>query len=75
MARVIEIDAATGKVYERDFTADELTQRKADQREAAAAAQAEADSRAARIAARAAAIARFKNLGFTDEEISALVLP
>lgn len=30
MADVIEIDAATGEVIERHFTADELAQREAD---------------------------------------------
>lgn len=72
---VLEIDALTGTVTERDFTPDELAQREADQ---AAAAQAEAERVAAeqvRDAARASAVARFKKLGFTDAEIATLVLP
>lgn len=37
MADVVEVDAATGTVTERDFTPDELVQRTADQQAHAAA--------------------------------------
>ena len=69
------VNCTDGTVTERPLTADEIAVREAD---AAAAAAAEAERQAeeaARQAARAAAIARFKTLGFTDEEIATLVLP
>lgn len=71
----IEVNCETGQVVERPLTPEEIAQREAD---AAAAAAAEAERIAAeetRQAARTAAIARFKTLGFTDEEIATLVLP
>ena len=65
MSEVIEIDAATGVVTERDFTVEELAQREADQA-AAAAAQALLDSESAtRTAARDGLLAR---LGITADE-------
>lgn len=72
MIDVIEIDAATGAVVERDFTSDELAQRKADNeaRESAAAAQAALE--AEQTKARAAAIAHAKSLGFTDAMIAVM---
>ena len=65
MPDVIELDAATGVVTERDFTPDELAQREADQA-AAVAAQALLDSElATRTVARDALLAR---LGITADE-------
>lgn len=65
MSDVIEIDAATGVVTERDFTVEELAQREADET-AAVAAQALLDSEsAARTVAREALLAR---LGITADE-------
>lgn len=72
MADVIEIDAATGEVVERDFTAEELAQREADEAAAQAAAEAQADKEAADAAARAAAITHAKSLGFTDAMIAVM---
>jgi Tfp pilus assembly ATPase PilU len=69
------VDCSDGTVTERPLTAEEIAQREVD---AAAAAAAEAEcleQEAARQAARESAIARFKTLGFTDEEITTLVLP
>lgn len=74
MAEVTEIDALTGIVVERKFTAAELSQRQADEHAAEQAAQAEFAVKAARETARASAIARFKKLGFTDEELAELIL-
>ena len=72
MADVIEVDAATGEVIERDFTAEEKAQRKLDQ-DAAAKAQDEADAKlAADAAATAAAVEHAKSLGFTDEMIAVM---
>ena len=65
MPDVIELDAATGVVTERDFTPDERAQREADQA-AAVAAQALLDSElATRTVARDALLAR---LGITADE-------
>lgn len=72
MAQVIEIDAATGEVVERDFTPDELAQREADQVATQAAAEAQADKEAADAAARDAAVAHAKSLGFTDAMIAVM---
>ena len=67
-----EVDAATGQITERPFTADEAAQRQQDEADAAAAAQAEADAAAAQAAAAAAAITHAKSLGFTDQMIAAM---
>ena len=72
MADVIEIDAATGEVVERDFTAQELAQREADMAAGEAAAQAATAEAEARAAAQEAAIAHAKSLGFTDEMIAVM---
>ena len=75
MSDVVIADAATGAVIVRDFTPEEVAQRALD---LAAELQAQAEHEQAvaeRTAAREAAIARFKSLGFTDEEIAVLVLP
>lgn len=70
MADVVEIDAATGTVVERDFTEEELAQRVADA-EAAALAEMEAEAdRQAKAAARAALLDR---LGLTEEEAALLL--
>jgi hypothetical protein len=69
---VIEIDAATGIVVERDFTPEELAQRESDIAAAQAAAAEAAEKAAADSAARAAAIAHAKSLGFTDEMIAVM---
>lgn len=72
---IVQHDAATGETVEREMNDDELAQYEADQAawaQQAAAAEAEA---AAKATNREAAIARFKALGFTDDEIGALVLP
>lgn len=72
MSIVIEIDASTGDITERGFTAEELAQRETDLAVAEAAAQAAADKAAADAAARDAAIAHAKSLGFTDEMIAVM---
>jgi len=72
MSDVLEINVPTGERIERDFTADELTQREKDQAQAAAASEAAAQKEAADKAARDAAIAHAKSLGFTDEMIAVM---
>lgn len=72
MADVIEIDAATGEVVERDFTPEEVAQREADQAAVQAAAEAQADREAIANLNREAAIAHAKTLGFTDAMIAVM---
>jgi hypothetical protein len=72
MIEVTEVDAATGEVVERAFTAAEREQREKDWAEAAAATQAALDKAEADAQARAAAIAHAKSLGFTDEMIAVM---
>ena len=70
---VLEINAATGEVIERDFTAEELAQREldaaAEAERVAAAEQAEAE----RVAARESAIAKLAALGLNESEVAAIV--
>lgn len=66
MADKLEIDAQTGATVERDYTADEQTQREKDL--AKHAAQAEADK--AKAKAKAEVIAK---LGLTADEVAALL--
>jgi len=72
MSDVLEINVQTGDRIEREFTADELAQRKKDQAAAAAVAQAAADEAAAREAAKASALAKLEALGLTAEEAQAI---
>jgi hypothetical protein len=70
MANVIEIDAATRIVVERDFTPEELAQREAD----IAAAEAAEVERQSVIAEKAAArAALLERLGITADEASLLL--
>jgi hypothetical protein len=70
MSDVIEIDAATGIVVERDFTPEELAQREADIAAAEAAAAEAAEKAAADAAARAALLER---LGISEDEARLLL--
>ena len=72
MSDVTEVWADTGKVLERDYTPEELAQRKADDKAAKEQAKQEAADRARQSEARAAAIAHAKTLGFTDEMIAVM---
>jgi alkylhydroperoxidase family enzyme len=63
-----EINAATGEVTERPMTAEELSQRKIDEAEAAA----QLAAKEAKAATRASALAKLKELGLTEQEIAAL---
>ena len=79
MADVVEINAKTGEVAERDFTPDEKAQRQADraaeQARKAAEKQADDDAKAARQAKkalRASAQAKLLALGLTADEAAAL---
>jgi hypothetical protein len=72
MADVLEVWIETGERIERDLTADELAQRKKDETEIAAAAQAAADEAAAKEAAKASALAKLEALGLTADEAAAI---
>ena len=62
------VDALTGEIIEREFTADEIAEREIVQTEAEAI-QAEFTTKAA---ARESALAKLAELGLTAEEIAAL---
>ena len=70
MADIMIIDAATGLVTERDFTAEEIAQREADQAAAAEAEAAAAAQAAEDAAARAAVLGR---LGISEAEARLLL--
>jgi hypothetical protein len=70
VADVIEVDAATGIVVERDFTPEELAQREADIAAAEAAEVERQSVIAEKTAARAALLER---LGITADEASLLL--
>lgn len=72
MSDVIEIDAATGEVVERGFTADELAQREADAAAEAERVAAEAQAEAERVAGIQAAQAELKALGLSDAAVAAI---
>jgi hypothetical protein len=79
MADVVEINAKTGEVVERDFTPEEKAQRQADRAEEKArkAAEKAADdeakaARQAKKALRASAHAKLLALGLTADEAAAL---
>ena len=70
MADLIEINAATGEVIERDFTPEEKKQRKADEAAAKKAEKARIAEEAKAKQDRADAIDHAKSLGFTDDMIA-----
>ena len=72
MADVIEVDALTGEVTERDFTPEELTQREADQAAAAAAQLAADEAELAKQLLKQSAADKLAALGLTVDEIAAL---
>ncbi len=75
MADVIEVtvlEDGTSEVVERDFTAEELAQREADQAAAVAAQQAADEAELARQQAKQSAADKLAALGLTVDEIAAL---
>lgn len=72
MIDVIEVDAVTGEVTTRGFTAGELEQRETDQAAALAAAQAEEAAAAEAAAAIASAQDELKSLGLSDSAVQAI---
>jgi CTP synthase (UTP-ammonia lyase) len=69
MADIVEVDAATGDVTERPFTAAEKAQRTADAKTAADVAAVTAAQEAATAGAQASTITKLAALGFTADEI------
>jgi DNA-binding NarL/FixJ family response regulator len=59
------LDASTGEVVEREFTAEEITEFETNQ-------AAKLADETAKIAARQSALAKLAALGLTEEEIAAL---
>lgn len=70
MIDVIEVDAVTGAVLERDFTPEEIAQREADA-QAAVDAAAAAEAKAAEVAAARAAV--LERLGLSEDEVVVLL--
>ena len=73
MADVIEVDAITGEVIERDFTEEELAQRELDLTAATEAQETAEAAAAAALAAKESAKAKLKKLGLTEDEIAAMI--
>lgn len=73
MANIIEIDAITGQVIERDFTEEELAQRELDAAEYAAAQAAREQEETNKLAAKQSAIAKLTALGLDENEIAAIL--
>ena len=63
--KIVILDAATGQVIERDFTADEVEEFEANQ-------SAKLAEEEARTANRNSGLAKLAALGLTEEEIAAL---
>lgn len=73
MADVLEIDAITGEVIERDFTEEEILQRAADLAAWQEAEEARIAEEEAKAAAKTSAVQKLSTLGLTEEEIKALL--
>jgi len=69
---VIEINAITGKVTERDFTTDEVAQRKIDAANAKDQAKTKEDADSQRLATITAARAHAASLGFTPAMLAVM---
>jgi hypothetical protein len=72
---VVEVNAITGEVVERAFTAAEKAQHKRDEDATALTRKQELADMEAQSASRDSAIAKFSALGFTADEIASGVLP
>jgi len=69
---VIEINAITGEVTERDYTADELAQRKTDAANAKDQAKIKEDADSQRVATITASLDHAASLGFTDAMLAVM---
>ena len=72
MPDIIEVNAVTGEVIERDFTPEEAAQRAKDLADWEEAKQIAADEAAAKEAAKASALAKLQALGLTEAEAAAI---
>ena len=70
MTMAIEVNCETGQIIEREMTAEELTQRKADQEDQALFLQQQAEAKATKAAAQA----KLAALGLTTDDLKALGL-
>jgi hypothetical protein len=73
MADVLEINAATGEVIERDYTAAEKKQREKDAAEYAAAQAAAEAAEVERVAALESARSKLAALGLSPVEVAAVI--
>jgi hypothetical protein len=73
MSDVLEINAATGEVIERNFTAAEKKQREKDAAEFAASQAAEQAAEVERVAALDSARVKLAALGLNDVEVAAVI--
>lgn len=72
MADVVEINVETGEVIERDFTEEELAQRKKDEAEFKKAEKARVAAEKKDAETKANALAKLAALGLTEEEAKAV---
>lgn len=73
MPDVIEINALTGEVVERDFTPDELAQREIDRLAHEEAEAARIAEEQAREATKQSALDKLQLLGLSEEEARAII--
>lgn len=73
MPDVIEINALTGEVIERDFTPDELAQREIDRLAHEEAEAARIAEEQAREATKQSALDKLQLLGLSEEEARAII--
>ena len=74
MIDVVEIDAATGEVAERNYTSDEAAQRETDLAAVVAANTARQAAEEQAAAARETALEKLAALGLTRDDLTALGL-
>jgi len=73
MADVIEVDALTGEVIERDFTEEELSQRAVDLAAFEESETVRLAEEEVKAAAKTSAVEKLAVLGLTEEEVKALL--
>jgi hypothetical protein len=72
MSDILIFDGKNGDVFQRDYSPEELAQRKVDEKAAKDQAKQQAAEEARQAGVRAAAIAHAKTLGFTDDMIAVM---
>jgi dihydroxyacid dehydratase/phosphogluconate dehydratase len=72
MPDIVEINVETGEVIERDFTEEEIAQRKKDEAEFKKAEKARKAEEKKAADTKASALAKLAALGLTEEEAKAI---